>query len=381
MTDDAVVLAVDTPGPKRGYFLCAGAEIKRLDPADLSASLDGHAGKKLTMVVYPTRTYHEGFGGTLFSEIAPEDRAFIRALKARCGELQCRKVGLHETAVFAELAGYFADADEQARYDKEKSAPRAQASASAGPQGFYEFNSEFLTHAKATFQSCMTKPNRQDFMYLVTKTFGLNLAVRVIFMIMPVRTGGLAMMRAALALAWYQLQDTVFTVFGQTYMKFLGRMTGMLRLGPVWLGDLFFVYFQLCFFEFLNRLVLGPLGMNPLVYTWHGIGLIFLNILQGMLSGGPLIPAINKMRKAGAISHNTMMHLYQLSSLTMQFGLFASFGYQKIYFALTTATLVLSWSSYAIFSTFYRDPEFGSVADPAMARRLDEAAAGCWRLG
>lgn len=379
--DKPVVLAVDTPGPKRGYFLCVGSDLKRLDVDDLSVSLDGQAGKKMTVIVYPTRTYSEGFGGGLFTDIAPEDRAFIRALKARCGELECRKVALQETRVFADLAGYFAGAEEKAKYEAEKAAPKAEGHGADNAAGFFEFKPEFLTHAKRTFAACMTKPNRQDYTYLVTKTFGLNLAVRVIFMILPVRSGGLNLLRAAAALTWYQLQDTVFTVFGQTYMKFLGRMTGMLRLGPLYLGDLFFVYFQLCFFEFLNRLVLGPLGMNPLVYTWQGMGLIFLNILQGMISGGPLIPAINKMRKAGAISHNTMMHLYQLSSLTMQFGLFASFGYQKIYFLLTSATLVLSWSSYAIFSTFYKDPEFGSIADPALAERLDKAAAGCYRLG
>ena len=59
---------------------------------------------------------------------------------------------------------------------------------------------------------------------------------------------------------------------------------------------------QLCGFEFINRLVLGPMGMNPLVYTWGGMSLILVNVLQGMLSGGPLIPAINKMRASGVIA-------------------------------------------------------------------------------
>src|SRR5206468_7679731 len=124
-------------------------------------------------------------------------------------------------------------------------------------------------------------------------------------------------------------------------------------------------------FEFLNRLVLGPLGENPLVYTSKGIGLIFLNILQGMISGGPLIPAINKMRRAGVISHPTMMHLYQLTSLTMQFGLFAAFGYQRFYALLTGATLLLSWGSYAVFTVGYQDPPFETVSeqDAAAAAR------------
>jgi hypothetical protein len=168
-----------------------------------------------------------------------------------------------------------------------------------------------------------------------------------------------------LSTGWYQLQDTIFTVFGQTYMKFLGRMTEMLRVGPLYLGDFTFVYVQLCFFEFLNRLVLGPLGENPLVYTWHGMALIFANIIQGMVSGGPLIPAINKMRRSGVIGHSTMMHLYQLS---------ASFGYQRFYFILTSATLVLSWGSYAVFSLFFADPP-AAPADPALAAKLDAAAA------
>ena len=113
--------------------------------------------------------------------------------------------------------------------------------------------------------------------------------------------------------------------------------------------------------------------MNPLVYTPKGIALIFINIIQGMISGGPLIPAINKMRRAGVISHSTMMHFYQLSSLTMQFGLFASFGYQKFYFLLTSGTLVLSWGSYAAFTLFFNDPP-KTAADPALTARLLSSA-------
>jgi hypothetical protein len=53
----------------------------------------------------------------------------------------------------------------------------------------------------------------------------------------------------------------------------------------------------------------------------------------------------------------------------MQFGLFASFGYQYFYFLLTTATLVFSWGSYALFSLFFLDPP-RRAADPALAERL-----------
>ena len=349
-TTDLFILALDRDAAgttERVYFavshgeLASGAAPRRITEI---LSVEAAGTGRIVVALAPTKTYAEGMGGGT-SERSPEDRRFIRSLKSRFpGRVSCALIGQEARA----------------------------ASGSEGPKGFVEFKPAMLKQAPEMLRSCWTKPNRQDYMYLATKTFGLNLVVRVIFMIMPVRTGGLNLLRAAAALTWYQLQDTVFTIFGQTYMRFLGRMTGMLRVGPAYIGDFTFVYVQLCFFEFLNRLVLGPLGMNPLVYTWHGMGLIFLNIIQGMVSGGPLIPAINKMRRAGVISHSTMMHFYQLSSLTMQFGLFASFGYQKFYFLLTTGTLVLSWGSYALFSLFFQDEP--GVTDRDLATRLDAAA-------
>jgi hypothetical protein len=339
---ELVVLArdLDESGkPVRAYFACVDGAL----PKRLASPADAPDAASVLFLITPTKTYSEGMGGG-GSERSPEDRAYWRALAARYGD--------KATCVLA----HGADGDQH-----------------GGPRSFFEFHPDMLRRVPELLREQWTVPNRQDYMYLATKTFGLNLVVRVFFMILPVRSGGLALMRAATALTWYQLQDTIFTVFGQTYMKFLGRMTGMLRVGPIWLGDFSFVYFQLCFFEFLNRLVLGPLGQNPLVYTWHGMGLIFVNIIQGMISGGPLIPAINKMRRAGVISHSTMMHCYQLSSLTMQFGLFASFGYQYFYFLLTTATLVFSWGSYALFSLFFLDPP-RRAADPALAERLLAAA-------
>jgi len=342
---DLVVLARDLSEngvPARAYFACVdGAAPKRL----LSAA-DAPDAATVLFLLTPTKTYSEGMGGGgAGAERSPEDRAFWRDLEARFGaKASC--------ALAYDASGGGAD----------------------GPKGFVEFHPDMLRRVPELLREQWTVPNRQDYMYLVTKTFGLNLIVRVFFMILPVRSGGLALARAAAALTWYQLQDTIFTVFGQTYMKFLGRMTGMLRVGPIWLGDFSFVYVQLCFFEFLNRLVLGPLGQNPLVYTWSGMGLIFVNIIQGMVSGGPLIPAINKARRAGVISHSTMMHCYQLSSLTMQFGLLASFGYQYGYFLLTTATLVFSWGGYALFSVFYQDPP-RQAADAALTTRLLAATA------
>jgi hypothetical protein len=210
-----------------------------------------------------------------------------------------------------------------------------------------------LKNAPKLLRESWTVPNRQDYVYLATKTFGLNLAVRLFFAAAAVRKGSLP--RAVLSTIWYQLQDAGFTLFGQTYMKFIGKMTGMLRIARGYFGDLLFTYLQLTTLEFLNRLVLGPIGENPLVYSWGGLSLIFANVFMGMLSGGPLIPAISKMRRAGIISQSMMMNLYQLASLTMQFGLVASFGYQHLYFVLTTATLMLSWAAYAFFTIFYKD--------------------------
>jgi hypothetical protein len=53
----------------------------------------------------------------------------------------------------------------------------------------------------------------------------------------------------------------------------------------------------------------------------------------------------------------------------MQFGLFASFGYQRFYFLLTTGTLVLSWGSYAVFTLFYQDAP-ASAAPEELSSRL-----------
>jgi hypothetical protein len=220
---------------------------------------------------------------------------------------------------------------------------------------FVAFDLSILKNAPKLLRDSWTVPNKQDYAYLATKTFGLNLAVRVFFAAAAVHKGDLPLMRAVISTSWYQLQDAGFTLFGQTYMKFIGKMTGLMRVGRAYMGDFLFTYLQLTAFEFINRLVLGPIGENPIVYSPHGLSLIFTNVFMGMISGGPLVPAISKMRRAGVISQKTMMHLYQLASLTMQFGLLASFGYQHLYFILTTATLVLSWGAYAFFTLFTKD--------------------------
>jgi hypothetical protein len=351
--EDVVIIAVDREdgGAAARVYLAAthaelssGAAPRRVAGAH---AVEAPGAGRVVVALAPTRTYAEGLGGGT-SERAPEDRRLIRVLERRFpGRVEC---------VVLSAAGGPASA------------------AAEGSRGVFGLDLALLKQSPAVMRECWTAPNRQDYAYLVTKTFGLNLAVRLAFVIAAVRKGQLPMFRAVASTAWYQLQDVVFTVFGQTYMKFLGRMTGLVRVGRAYLGDFVFVYFQLCGFEFLNRLVLGPLGENPLAYTWHGIALIFANILQGMVSGGPLIPAINKMRRAGVIGHSTMMHFYQLSSLTMQFGLFASFGYQRFYFVLTSATLVVSWGCYAVFTLFYQDAP-ALPASEALATRLQAFAA------
>ncbi|HAM34592.1 MAG TPA: hypothetical protein DEB40_03205 [Elusimicrobia bacterium] len=375
---DAVSLAGDRARYERAYYLLRPGEPS---PARISADHPfAGMGGPVTVYLYPTRTYSEGMGGDLLSAISPEDRRFLRAVRRGRPDAVFCQVPLHATSLFEDWDGYFQSAEEKNRHARERAArasapPRAEEARSS----LVEINLGFIRRIKEIFASCMTKPNRQDFLYLAYKTFGLNLVVRLAFVTASVQKGDLPIARAVISTSWYQMQDAVFTVFGQTYMKFLGKMTGLLRIHRAYFGDLFFVYFQLCGFEFLNRLVLGPLGENPLVYTWSGIGLILFNIMQGMLSGGPLIPAINQLRKVGCISHNTMMHLYQLSSLTMQFGLFASFGYQRFYAILTTAILVLAWGSYAVAAIFFRDPQFQRPQDlgpvEEMARRCRQRTA------
>jgi len=330
--------------------------------------------------LYPTRTYAEGFGGDLLSGIAPEDRAVVRKLTKRFGKrVHLNRVYLHQSEFFDSIEGYFSDEDEEKRYKEQKGRePEPKQEGEGAPKrAVIGFDMNFIRNVKDIFKSCMTRPNRQDFFYLATKTFGINLLVRTFFAVTSYMKGDLPLARAIASTSWYQVQDIVFTIFGQTYMKFLGRMTGMLRVWNAYIGDFLFVYIQFCFFEFLNRLILGPLGENPLAYTWHGIALILINNFQGLISGGPLVPAINKVRKAGLISHSMMMHLYQLGSLCFYFGLFASFGYQTVYFILTTSVMVLAWGSYLGVSAMYKDPEFNQASLEVLAE-LDKAAARCY---
>jgi hypothetical protein len=116
----------------------------------------------------------------------------------------------------------------------------------------------------------------------------------------------------------------------------------------------------------------------PPAYTWRGMGLILVNNLQGLISGGPLTPAINKMREQGIIGYKTMMNLYQISSLTFYFGMFASFGHQTIYAVLTGSVMVCAWGSYLALSFFFKDPKFETLSGAAESR-LAGCAAACYR--
>ncbi len=381
--DAFVVIAIDIKtdaGFERRYFACSGGMLDSKTPKGVTraADLPIETSGRIKVIVYPTRTYSEGMGGGMFTEIAPEDRSVIRGLERRFpGRVDCVKVPLGKTGLFASLDNYFKNDDERAAYEEQRAIVPAEDSSEDKDGAWLAFDGGYIENMSSIFKSCMTKPNRQDYMWLVTKTFTLNLAIRMFFMVKSVGSGDLPMMRAVVSTSWYQLQDAVFTVFGQTYMKFLGKMTPMVKIKNAAVGDLVFVYIQLCSMEFINRLVLGPLGENPLVYTVEGVGLIFVNILQGMISGGPIIPAVNKMRKVGAISHSTMMHFYQIASLTMQLGLFAAFGYQTFYAILTGVILVFAWGSYLFFSTMFKEPTFGSIEDEETLSAVDLFAGRC----
>lgn len=346
---DLIILASDLEegaATVRAHFILTSDEFASgAAPRRLNGTRDIKTDGRVVVALLPTCTYSEGFGDGE-CERAPEDRLLVRKL---------------EKLFPGRVSSVVLDA------------PPA-ADLSAKPAGLIEFQPGLLKRVPALFRASYTTPNRQDYIYLLTKSFGLNLAIRFIFLAKTVRDGRAPLFRAAALGTWYQLQDAVFTIYGQTYMKFLGRMTGLLRVARAQIGDFAFVYVQFCGLEFLNRLVLGPLGENPLVYTWQGIGLIFFNILQGLISGGPLTPAINKLRKVGLISHSTMMHIYQLAGLTLHFGLFATFGYQKIYTLLTSSILAFSWGSYLIVTVFYKDMP-AEVAEPDLAKRLKTAAA------
>ncbi len=333
---------------------------------------------KVFFVLYPTKTYSTASSDSLFSDVAPEDRKLMRKVRGKFPRsMEYFKVPLAEANVFEKISGYLADDKEREQFRKQQIAP-SEAEAEKPRFRFpIGFDASVPKNVVPILKSCITKPNKQDYFYVVTKSLGINMAIKITFATFAILRGTLPWQRAIITTIWYQSQDVFFTTFGQTYMKFLGKMSRMLRIGKGYFGDLMFTYIQFSCLEFINRLILGPVGENPLVYTWAGVGLILFNNFQGLISGGPMTPAIVRVRKAGVISHKTMMHIYQLGGLTFHFGLFASFGYQTIYTILTGSLMVLSWGFFLTFSMFFKDPEFSSIDTKDTLSRLDELVSRC----
>ncbi|MBK8012948.1 MAG: hypothetical protein IPK13_16530 [Deltaproteobacteria bacterium] len=397
---DVVVGSSGASGPEnkaefeRRHFVCSGAEYlagnvasrKEITPASAfsaeNVGLFKHLGNgdgpdKVYFVLYPTRTYSTS--EALFSDIAPEDRKLIRKIKRRYSDraaVQCFKVPLSQADVFERMSGYLGSEEELQQFRAQKIAP-PPAPEPVGGRFPIAFDVSVPAKIIPILKSCITKPNKQDWFYVYTKSLGINLAIKLAFAVFGVLKGTLPIYRAVITTIWYQSQDVFFTVFGQTYMKFLGKMSRMLRIGRGYFGDLVFTYCQFSCFEFINRLILGPVGENPLVYTWAGVGLILLNNLQGMVAGGAVTPAVVRVRRAGVVSHKTMMHIYQLCGLTFHFGLFASFGYQTIFAILMASLMVCSWGTLLTFSIFFKDPDFVEAKAESTVERLD-ALVGRW---
>lgn len=199
-----------------------------------------------------------------------------------------------------------------------------------------------------------TPPRRDEYLYLIFKASFINLAVRSYLILNSFAKGEVPLYMACLSLVWYQMQDCLFTLHGQTYMRFLAKITESIKIFHLKCGDLIFVMNMLFVLELSNRLLLGPVGNNPPAYTLKGIALIWLNMVQGMVSAGPIDPAVNKLKESGLISHSAAMHLYQLLGFTLLFGLLGTFGYQKLHAVITTAQLIISLTVYIFFTIFPR---------------------------
>ena len=214
-----------------------------------------------------------------------------------------------------------------------------------------EINPEQMTRLK----SCLVRPEKSDYAYLATKTFGVNLAVRVAMALSVVAPGHTQWFRAAALLCWYQAQDALFTLYGKSYLNVLSHMAEGLKISGARVGDVVFIYIQLCASEFISRLLLGPVGDTPAVLSLAGIGFVLLNVLQGMVCAGPIVPAINQARRSGAISERTALHLYQISGLTIHVGLLSTFGHQVLHAWLTGIVFVGSWLFYFNFAALQRN--------------------------
>lgn len=200
-------------------------------------------------------------------------------------------------------------------------------------------------------RACLVAPERVDWAYLAAKSLGLNLALRAALASTSVLAGGPAASRAAASMAWYQLQDAIFTLYGRSYMNVLARASGALRVAGLPVGDLALAYLQCALSELLCRLMLGPAGDTPWVLSPSGLAVLLLNVAQGLAAGGSIVPAINQARRAGAIGESAAAHLYQLSGLTIHSGLLATFGYQALHGWVTGLLTLSSWLIYAVCSS------------------------------
>lgn len=192
------------------------------------------------------------------------------------------------------------------------------------------------------------KPGREEWRWLLYKTFGVNLAARAAFLVAACADGELAPARAWAAGAWWQAQDAVFTLYGRAWLGLLAASAGAVRVAGRPVGDLALSYAQLCAAEWLNRLILGAVGGNPSVLGVEGTALVGLNVLQGMAAGGPLVPAISRLKARGLLSVDAAARLYQLSGLAMHLGLLATFGHQRLHAALTAALAVAAWGAWLL---------------------------------
>ena len=197
-------------------------------------------------------------------------------------------------------------------------------------------------------------PGRDEYFYLMFKASFINLAVRSVLVLNSFAKDEVSLHMACISLVWYQMQDCLFTLHGQTYMQFLAKISESIKLFHLNCGDIIFVMNMLFVLELSNRLLLGPVGNNPPAYTLKGIALIWVNMVQGMVSAGPIDPAVNKLKESGLLSHAAAMHLYQLLGFTLLFGLLGTFGYQKLHAVITTAQLIISFAVYIFFTIFPR---------------------------
>ena len=199
-----------------------------------------------------------------------------------------------------------------------------------------------------------TPPRRDEYFYVMFKASFINLAVRSYFILNSFAKGEVPLYIACLSLVWNQIQDCLFTLHGQTYMRFLAKINGSIEIFHLKCGDLIFIMNMMFVLELLNRLMLGPVGDNPPAYTLKGIGLIWLNVVQLMVSASTNDSIVNKLIKSGLINHSAAMHLYQLLGFTLHFGLLGTFGYQKLYVVTTTAQLTINLTVYIFLTSFPR---------------------------